>query len=136
MTKAAPHFIVIDDDPFNNAFCEMLITSKAISSYVTVQTFTVPEEGLKHIKNTYTKAPGQLTILFLDIVMPTMSAWEFLQQFEKLDQEITGCFKVFILSSSADPMDKKHALQQKHVVDYITKPLTIDTVNSIIEQFY
>ncbi|MEO8711602.1 MAG: response regulator, partial [Parafilimonas sp.] len=134
--KAIPHFIVIDDDPFNNAFCEMLLTSKAVSSYVTVQTFTAPEEGLKHIQNNYIKTPGQRTVLFLDIIMPTMSAWDFLKQFENLDPAITECFKIYILSSSIDPRDKKRALEHKYVEDYIVKPLTIEMVNTIIEQVY
>ena len=136
ITKAIPHFIVIDDDPFNNAFCEMLLTSKAITSYVTVQTFTVPEDGLKHLQNNYIITPGQYTVLFLDISMPTMSAWEFLEQFEKFDEVIKECFKIYILSSSIDPRDKKRALQHKYVNNYIVKPLTIETVNAIIEQFY
>lgn len=136
MTKTIPHFIVIDDDPFNNMFCEMLITSKAITSYVTVQTFTMPEEGLKHLQHNYIITPGQCTVLFLDINMPTMSAWEFLKEFEKLDREITACFKIYILSSSIDPRDKHLALQHRYVEDYIVKPLTIELVNGIIEQFY
>jgi two-component SAPR family response regulator len=134
--QKTPHFIVIDDDPFNNMLCEMLITSKAIISYATIQTFTMPEEALKHIQDNYVKPEAGLTIVFLDINMPSMTGWEFLKHFEKFDARIKECFKIYILSSSVDKRDEERARPNKNLVDYIVKPLTKEMVNRIVSQYY
>lgn len=129
-----PTFLAIDDDYLNNKICEILITKADITA--DVKTFTVPEEGLKYIATAYDGSATKLTILLLDINMPTMSGWEFLAEFEKFDLIIKQCFKIYILSSSIDERDLERAKSNKNVVEYIKKPLRTDKILEIIEQTY
>src|SRR5664279_1405466 len=96
-------YIIIDDDPFNNMICKLQMGK--ILSVTDINTFDIPEEGLAYLKNEYPKNPAP-AVLFLDINMPTLSCWDFLEQFEELDTEIKSQVSIYILSSSIDPKDR------------------------------
>jgi response regulator RpfG family c-di-GMP phosphodiesterase len=120
-------FVLIDDDPVNNALCKMLIRSTIENPEV--RTFKLASDALEFIKCMYKKKNGEPdSIVFLDLNMKEMSGWEFLELFEKLDEKIKSKLKIYILSSSLDPKDKKRAAGNKNVIDYITKPITKEII--------
>lgn len=122
-------FIVIDDDMVNNLICSIVI--KAAASESKIKAFEDAEEGFKYIRDEYSTSENP-TILFLDINMPTWSGWDFLDNFEMLDEKIKKQFQIHMLSSSIDLQDRQHARENANVADYIEKPLTFKTVLSII----
>ena len=124
-------FIVIDDDPVNNFICSIIIKEGA--GELEVETFEIPEKGLEYISKEYLNNEHP-TVLFLDINMPTWSGWEFLDNFDKLDEKIKKQIKIYIIASSIDASDKHRARENKNVVDYIEKPLSEKTVSSMLEQ--
>jgi CheY-like chemotaxis protein len=129
--KKICHFIVVDDDPVNNALCKMII--QMTLGKIDVKTFTLPEKGFQFIESEYDhKNIGTDSIILLDLNMPIMSGWEFLERFKELDESIKKQFKIYILSSSVDPRDKKRAEENENVVDYIVKPITKEIVLSIL----
>lgn len=73
--------------------------------------------------NEYDYVDEQILIL-LDINMPIMDAWGFLDEFKKFDQKIKKHFLISIITSSIDTSDKTKAFSYTEVADYITKPLT------------
>jgi len=120
-----PHFVVIDDDPLNNKICRVCIEK----SYpgVEVTTFTDPVAGFKHISEGYASSENFVS-LFLDIKMPMMDAWDFLERFEQLDEGLKSRVKIYILSSSVDKRDMERAQANKYVAYYLIKPLTIESI--------
>jgi CheY-like chemotaxis protein len=56
--------------------------------------------------------------------MPVMDAWEFLDEFSQLDQEVKDHFLISIITSSIDSSDQKKAYSYPDVKDFITKPLS------------
>ena len=132
--KEAPHFIIIDDDKDNNRFSEMLLRSSPVRAYVGVQCFTKGEEALEYLSNNYNDIIKFSTVLLLDINIISMTAWDFLEKFTVLDPNVKDFFKIYLLSSSADPADKQRALNNEYITDYIQKPLTVKVVNRILEQ--
>ncbi len=130
----SPYFIIIDDDYTNNLLCNKII--KLVLEDASVRTFLFPEEGLEFLKSKSEIIEGPSAVLFLDINMPTMSGWEFLERFEKFDAEVKQKIKVFILSSSVDSRDKRKALTYDIVSDYIVKPLTKDRVRTIYSELF
>lgn len=67
---------------------------------------------------------GEKILLLLDINMPVMDAWDFLDQFKELDQNVKNHFLVSIITSSINSSDKVRAFSYPEVSDYITKPLS------------
>ena len=120
-------FIVIDDDALNNKICRVCIEKIYIGANVT--TFTDPKEGFNHMVSEYSSTGHtDNAILFLDINMPTMTGWEFLDLFDGLDDSIKRRVKIYILSSSVDKRDMEKAKTNKNVVYYLIKPLTKETI--------
>jgi response regulator RpfG family c-di-GMP phosphodiesterase len=113
-------YIVIDDDPFNNILCNIEIESAL--GEADIKTFESPEKGLAFIQSEYNKSVGP-TILFLDINMPTLSGWEFMEKYEKFNAVIKEQIRIYIVSSSVDPRDADKANANKYVKGFISKPL-------------
>ena len=70
-------------------------------------------------------------VIFLDIRMPLMGGFEFLQEFDKLELENKSDIKIFMLSSSLDPADLKKSANNKYITQFIHKPLTQKTLDDI-----
>ena len=121
-------YIIVDDDSFNNTICNIIL--KNILGEVDIKTFTVPEEGLVFIENEYV-TNLEPTILFLDINMPTLTGWEFMERYEKFSEEVKKQISIYILSSSVDQRDKDKAKANQYIKDFISKPLKRETILSI-----
>ncbi len=125
------HFIIIDNDPVNNLLCSLTITD--VQDAAEIQTFNFPVKGFEYLAEEYINTTNP-TVLLLDINMPTWSGWDFLDNFEKLDDKIKKQIKIYILSSSIDVNDKHRASENTNVVAYIEKPLSEKTVLSMLDQ--
>lgn len=71
-------------------------------------------------------------IILLDINMPIMDGWQFLDEFIKIDTQTT--ITIYIVSSSIDPADIQRAEAYERVSNYIIKPVTFDTLKPILEE--
>jgi response regulator RpfG family c-di-GMP phosphodiesterase len=123
-------FIIIDDDEVNNKMCTM--TLEKMDKNANIETFLDPFEGFNHIVSEYSNPEQDFTaIVFLDISMPGMDGWEFIDRFDNLDPKIKSRIKINILSASDDKKDMKRAKENKNVMHYLIKPLTRETIRLI-----
>jgi CheY-like chemotaxis protein len=126
-------FIIVDDDATNNILCKYTIKKAAPTS--DVQAFEFPAEALKYISSAYENAEGETTtILFLDINMPEIDGWDFLDEFAKMDDRIHKQFVIYLLSSSIDPSDKQRAASANFVKGFLSKPLSYADVSKLAAQ--
>jgi CheY-like chemotaxis protein len=128
--KNISRFVIIDDDPIVNAFCRMLINH--VDEKIEVRTFIVPEKGFEFIASEHSKDGQSCSIILLDLNMPQMTGWEFLERFEGLDDKVKKQLKIYIHTSSFNEQDKLRASKNKNVADYIVKPITEEIVKNII----
>jgi CheY-like chemotaxis protein len=70
-------------------------------------------------------------LIFLDINMPVMNGWEFMEEFVKIRSTIQKKIDIYILSSSTDSIDIQKAKSNPEITDYIVKPLTPDLLKNI-----
>jgi CheY-like chemotaxis protein len=130
MQKNKPPYIVIDDDVLNNMICK--ITLEMALGAVQVETFSNAEIALEFIRTNYEDVTDDaVTLVLLDINMPIMSGWEFLDSFDGFSEDIKKQFRIYLLSSSVDDRDKEKAKQNRNVIDYLSKPLSKDMVKRI-----
>jgi two-component system chemotaxis response regulator CheY len=115
------NFILIDDEPTCNFLSEVSIKRVFQNSHVSA--FTDPEAGLKFIKEIYQLHPIE-AVLFLDINMPKWSGWDVLEKISHCPLEVTNKLKIYVLSSSVDPEDRRKAAESSFVKGFIEKPIT------------
>lgn len=63
-------------------------------------------------------------VIFLDVRMPLMSGFEFLDEYDQITSLDKGNVKIFMLSSSLDPLDMRKSTDNKYITQFIHKPLT------------
>lgn len=128
-----PHqIIIVDDDPVNNFLCKQMI--RQVMPDVTIKDFTLPEDGLTYVHSiTDNTIPEKNILLLLDINMPTMSGWEFMDSFAALPDTVKSLFRIHILSSSVDPSDKNRASTNQYILGFIEKPLSILKIDNLLK---
>jgi len=127
--KIPDSFILVDDDPTNNMISGFVL--ERLFPGLVIESFTIPEQALEAIKEKKEQAKNASFVLFLDINMPSMTGWEFLDEFKDLSEEIHNCITIYILSSSVNESDKEKAESNPFVSGFLSKPLQEDILNQI-----
>ncbi len=70
-------------------------------------------------------------IIFIDLNMPIMDGWEFIEQFTKIEKKFKKTITLYIVSSSIDPVDINRAKSLKNIKDYLIKPTPIKELEHI-----
>ncbi|MDB9701552.1 response regulator [Salibacteraceae bacterium] len=130
------HISIIDDD----YICRMVVRKQVASSAYETRTSEF-ENGQAavdyYIENS--AAPAELPdVLFLDIFMPILDGWQFLERFAELSSVIIKSPQIFILSSTLDVNDIERAEENPLVSGFIPKPVNLRQVERIIHksQYY
>jgi CheY-like chemotaxis protein len=129
--------ICVDDDPLCLFLAELTIKESHLANEILL--VESAPAAISLLKDLYSIVDHDLasqeqepsTLIFLDINMPVMNGWDFLDAFEKDFQHLFGLVRIVILSSSIDTADIIRSRQYKTVSDYIAKPLTVDVLNKL-----
>lgn len=121
---------IIDDYPINLQIAELFIKRQGffdkISSYLNAQ--EAFDYLMTHIHN-----PVLLPdVILLDIHMPILDGWMFLDRFEDIQPYLKKNIDVFIVSSSADYYDRQRIKRYPSVKGYFPKPITDDILQNIV----
>ena len=118
---------IIDDDPIYKLITKKLIQKTKLYSE-TIE-FNNGNEAMIYFETT-SDLPD---ILLLDIEMPEMDGWEFLDEFCKLEKRINKESMVYIASSSIAIEDKLKAEKYECVKEFLSKPINLDKLQKIAE---
>lgn len=121
--------LVDDDDTF------VFITKKIIEKTNHVKEIKVFGNGLEaldYLKENLNSEYKLPDIIFLDLSMPIMDGWQFLDEFTTLETQKTNKIIIYICSSSISPHDIMKAKKMSSVSDFIIKPVTKDKFTEII----
>jgi len=119
--------MLIDDNEIDNFINEKIIQSVLFAENIYIHTSSRSAlEFLKNIEHTQNKFPNELIpqYIFLDINMPLLDGFQFLDEFEKFPKEFSSKSKVVMLTTSLNPFDIEKSNQYKNVVKFVHKPLT------------
>jgi len=123
-------FIVVDDSELDCFIARKII--EHADGRLKVTTYPEVHEALTAINNNLSAAPT--TIILLDLQMPTMNGFQFVEEFEQLPAEIQKNYFVVILSSSRNSNDLSRILAYNCVQSTLEKPFTREKLLSVIMQ--
>jgi CheY-like chemotaxis protein len=124
-------FIIIDDSELDCFIAQRLL--KHSNRNLTVKIFQNARQVLEIIRES-SKEDNQPTIILLDLQMPLMNGFDFVEEFEKLPAEVQKNYTIAILSSTKNPTDVYKILTYKTVYSIIEKPLTKEKLLSLISR--
>ncbi|MGM8361116.1 response regulator [Flavobacterium sp. ARAG 55.4] len=117
--------LCVDDDPITLMLCKKVIAKASFSN--TIITAKNGEEALEYFNSVLKKEETKLPdLIFLDLNMPVMDGWEFLDSFSTDKYSEVNSTKVIILSSTIDPEDLEKSKKYPMVIDFLSKPITTD----------
>ncbi|MBC7388595.1 MAG: response regulator [Opitutaceae bacterium] len=130
MSKELGCIMLIDDNPDDNFFHE-----REIKKYRKTTNVITKDTGIGAFEYLQAKEKPRPDLIFLDINMPGMNGWEFLQVYRKLDKSLQTQI-IIMLTTSENPDDASRAKGVGYVSDYLTKPLTKEVFGTIINKYF
>ena len=121
--------MLIDDNDDDNFFHAHVIRKTSIAENILITTSAF--EALEHL-STFEQAPQ---LIFLDINMPKMNGFDFLEAYKKM-KPANKSIVIVMLTTSLNPIDREKAVQNEMITDFRTKPLTREMLLEITDRYF
>ena len=133
MAKKLPITAIIDDDRVYHFILTSIINKNKLAD--SILSFMDGEEAIQYFTNNKTEHEKIPDIVFLDINMPIMDGWMFLEEYAHIKKDITKKTVIFMVSSSVNPIDIKRAGKISEINDYILKPIKLSELKKIFKNY-
>ena len=124
-----PLCMIVDDNELDSFILKKLLQANGFSA----DTITLSEarSALDYLKDNGSKSDRLPRVIFLDIMMPGMDGFGFLDEFEKLSEQVHNTCRIVLISTSESFKDLNRANKNKFVYRFLNKPITQDMLAAI-----
>jgi CheY-like chemotaxis protein len=135
--KKLNSILLIDDDKATNFISKMLIKKTAITDHI--ETVLNGKQALEYLTNTgkYSNPSAttpQPMLILLDINMPVMDGWEFVEAYQNLKKDYTT--EIIMLTSSVNPDDRERAKKYPAISGFQNKILKLEDLLLIVNTYF
>lgn len=131
-SKKYKKVMLIDDNEIDNLINQKMIEAAAITENIYTHTGAKSAieflRNMEKLKNATDVLPD---VIFLDIDMPLMDGFQFLDEFEKLSNNTKKMCKIIMLTSSINPQDFDRSKKYSSVKLYLNKPLSQESIQKV-----
>ena len=132
--KRINRILLVDDDEPTN-----FLNKHIINKYELAEEIVVKHNGAEALEYLTSAVDGKYPtpdIILLDINMPVMDGWEFIDEYKNVDEAIRAKVIVFMLTTSLNPDDEAKAATIKEINAFLNKPLTQKEILEIFNRFF
>lgn len=134
LKKKLSCILLVDDDEATNYIHTMIITQADCAN--TVKSVMSGFEALEYLNAEEDGEYPQPEFIFLDINMPGMSGWEFLEEYDKLPEEKRGDIVIVMLTTSLNPDDAEKAKNIQIIRGFQNKPLSVEMMHGLMKEHF
>jgi CheY-like chemotaxis protein len=132
MIRKLKCIMLIDDNRDDNFIHERVIRKCNAATSVVVQ--QTGRGALEYLRSKGVGDELHPSLIFLDINMPGMNGWEFLEEYGRLDASFKSSVVVVMLTTSDNPDDRAKAVGMNVATDFKTKPLTREMLEDVMDK--
>jgi CheY-like chemotaxis protein len=130
MKRKFKSILLIDDNAADNRYNQIILEEMNV-----VDKIEIAASGMEALKILEETDHSQPKLILLDINMPKMNGWEFLEAYKKLETDDKNKQIIVIVTTSMNPEDKTKAGELPYVSEFNIKPLTPEMLNNILQKY-
>lgn len=121
---------IIDDDPMASFYIKRLAELGDLANIITI--YDKAQWAIDYLLNHKKSEEHLPDVILLDIYMPELDGWGFLQEFSGISQSLPKNIDIYIISSSGHAKDMARARSFPEVKAYLQKPITVEQLKEIV----
>lgn len=125
--------LLVDDDAATNEYHSIIVTKSGVARRVHM--VTSGQAGLDFLQSKVDGAHPRPNLILLDINMPAMNGFEFMEHYDKLPEEQKGQMVIIMVTTSLNPDDRKRAESISHIKGFQNKPLSVPDLLKLATDF-
>ena len=132
MRKKLPCIMLIDDDIATNFYHKIILKDGGWAEKIIEM--KNGEAAIEYLQIPFGEANPRPSLIFLDINMPRMNGWEFLDEYKKLGEHRKSQIVIVMLTTSLNEADRERASNISEVADFKHKPLMEDMLEELLQK--
>jgi len=130
MLQAKLHILLVDDDRIYQFAARKTIEATGYADSILI--YSNGEEAINYLRQSLKNNITLPDVIFLDVNMPIMNGWEFLDEYTRLKRDVSKPVLIYVVSSSVDEFDVNKSRQYDSVKGYIVKPVLREKFKQIL----
>lgn len=133
MLRKRPLIGILDDDKIYQFTLTRVINDTKQAERII--TFSDGEKAIQYLTDNKATNENIPDVIFLDVKMPVMDGWQFIEEYASIKTEIKKKVVIFMWSSSVNPIDIERASKINEISKYIIKPMKLEEIKRFFDDF-